>query len=113
MSELKFEMLEKKCKEVAEEFMEELELLPIFLNYYPDVQEKWLEDIGLSAREQKIIKKLADEYAKRKVAQQNKEEPQKRKEVIEIENEILREMYRGRLLVIKAESPLKAAKNVE
>ena len=112
MSKIKFDLIEKKCKAVAEEFMEELELLPIFLNYYPEVQNKWLEDIGLSQREMAIVKRVVDDYRERKVELENKELPQKRKEVIELENDVLQEMYEARLLSIKAEAPLKVAKNI-
>ena len=112
MPKIKFEMLEKKCKEVAAEFMEELELLPIFLNYYPDVQDKWLKEIKLTEKEISSIKGVIDEYAKQKVALQNKKLPKTRQEVIELENDILQKMYEGRLMVLKAKSPLAAAKKI-
>ncbi|HDQ59622.1 MAG TPA: hypothetical protein ENN30_00345 [Candidatus Woesearchaeota archaeon] len=112
MTKLKFEMLEKKCKDVAEEFMEELELLPIFFNYYPEVRRKWLEEIGLNEKEILIVSQVAEEYARRKVALQNKKIPKKRKQVINIENDILQEMYEGRLMVVKSESPLKTSMKI-
>jgi hypothetical protein len=102
---MKFEKLEKKYPEVAEEFLEQLELLPIFLNYYPDVREDWLEEIGLSKEDIKKIKKVADEYAKRKVELENKYLPKTREDVIKIEDEILREMYVGRLLKFEKKVP--------
>ena len=113
MVEIIFENLEKECKECAEEFIEELELLPIFLNYYPDVQEKWLEDIGLSKENIQEIKKVIDTYAQEKVKLENERNPQKREEVIKIEDEILKKMFEARLLKIKnTDSPVKTAKTV-
>lgn len=99
--EISFNELEKKCKECADEFLEELELLPVFLNYYPDVQEKWLEDIGLSKEDILKIKQVVDEYAKKKVELENKETPQKREEVIKIEDQVLKGMYRGIVLSVE------------
>jgi len=110
---MRFETLEKKCKECAEEFLEQLELLPIFLNYYPDVREDWLEEIGLTKADIKRIKKVVDEYAKRKVELENKRLPQKRKEVIQIEDEVLKQMYEGKLIKIKkTKAPKKTAKQL-
>jgi len=112
MTKIKFKMLEKKCKDVAKEFMEELELLPIFLNYYPDVQRRWLEDMGLNEKEILIINQVTEEYAKKKVALQNKKKPKTKQQIIKIENEVLRDMYQGRLMIIKAKAPLKTSKKM-
>ncbi|MCD6575654.1 MAG: hypothetical protein J7K73_00670 [Nanoarchaeota archaeon] len=113
MAELNFEELEKKYPEAAAEFLEQLELLPIFLNYYPDVREDWLEEIGLSKSDIQKIKKVVDEYAKRKVELENKYVPKTREDVIKIEDEVLRQVYVGRLIKIKkTDAPKKTAKEI-
>ncbi len=98
---MKFETLEKTCKECAEEFIEELKLLPVFLNYFPDVQEKWLEEIGLSKSDIQKIKKVVSKYAEEKVKLENERLPQKREDVILIENDVLKKMFIGKLIKIK------------
>ena len=109
---MKFEKLEKKYPEVAAEFLEQLELLPIFLNYYPDVREDWLEEIGLSKSDIKKVKKVVDEYARRKVELENKYLPKTREDVIKIEDEVLRQMYVGRMLKFKNKVPKKLVKEI-
>jgi hypothetical protein len=99
---ISFEELKKECKECAADFITELELLPIFLNYYKDVEDKWLEEAGLKKGEISKIKKVVDEYAKRKVELEKKEKPQNREETIKIEDKVLREMYEG--IVVKVGS---------
>jgi hypothetical protein len=97
---ISFEELKKGCKECASDFITELELLPIFLNYYKDLEEKWLEEAGLKKEDISKVKKVVDEYSRRKVELENKELPQKREEVIKIEDKVLKEMYEGVMLKV-------------
>ena len=109
---MKFERLEKKYPDAAEEFLEQLELLPIFLNYYPDVREDWLEEIGLTKDDIKKIKEVVDEYARKKVELENKILPKTKKDTIKIENDVLRQMYAGRLLKFGKRIPKKLVNEI-
>jgi hypothetical protein len=100
--EIGFDELKKECKAVAEEFIEELELLPVFLNFYPDVQEKWLHELKLSAEQITKISQVVDVYAKKKVELENKKLPTTREDVVKIEDTVLREMYQG--IVLKSDN---------
>ena len=53
---ISFDELKKECKECAADFITELELLPIFLNYYKDIEEKWLEEAGLKKEDISKVK---------------------------------------------------------
>lgn len=97
---MKFEVLKKKYSQAASEFLEQLELLPIFLNYYPDVREEWLEEIGLSKGDIAKINKVINKYAERKVELENEKLPETKEDVIKIEDKILKEMYVGKLIKI-------------
>jgi hypothetical protein len=96
--EVKFKQLKKKHKAIAEEFLEQLELLPIFLNYYGDIQKKWLGKLNLSLREIGAISQVIDLYDRKKIELENRLLPRTRKQVIHIENKVLKNMYIGRLL---------------
>lgn len=95
--ELKFEKLEK---EVKEDFIEEQKLLAVFLNYYPDVRLKWLAELELTTSELIRIDKIADYYAKQKVEEENRLKPQKKEEIVKIEDAVLRKIYVGKLLKV-------------
>ena len=105
---MKFEILEKKHSQVAEEFLEQLELLPIFLNYYADVREKWLEEIGLSSKDIARISKVVDRYAEKKIEIEKERMPSTREDVIKIEDGILREMYVGKLIKLSKTAAYKS-----
>lgn len=109
---ISFEELKKECKTCAIEFLEELEMLPIFLNYFPSVQEKWLEEAGISKSNIAKIKAVISEYAKEKVALENKRLPKTREDVIKIEDEVLKKMFVAKLFKTNL-SPAKDAKVIE
>jgi hypothetical protein len=110
--EISFERLEKQNKELAEEFLKELELLPVFLNYFPDVQEKWLHEAGVKPDDVAKIKQVASHYAAEKVKLENKLLPQEREQVIRIEDAVLKNLFSAKLYKISAE-PNKVGKLVE
>jgi len=78
-------------------------MLPIFLNYFPQVQEKWLEEAGLSISSIQITKAVVSEYLRQKVALEQRIMPQKREDVIKIEDEILKRIFVGKLMKINQE----------
>jgi len=101
--QINFEELQKECKSCAIEFIQELSMLPIFLNYFPQVQEKWLEEAGLSISSIQITKAVVSEYLRQKVALEQRIMPQKREDVIKIEDEILKRIFVGKLMKINQE----------
>lgn len=101
--EISFEKLEKQCKECAAEFIGELEMLPLFLNYFPDVQEKWLEEAGIDKTDIFKIRLVASNYAMEKVKLENKLLPKTRDDVIKIEDQVLKKMYVGKIFKTNAD----------
>jgi hypothetical protein len=110
--EISFEKVEKQCKECAADFIEELQMLPIFLNYFPDVQERWLEDAKIDGTDIFKIRLVAANYAMQKVKLENKLLPKTREDVIKIEDQVLKGMYVGKLFKTNAD-PAKMGNVIE
>jgi len=109
---LNFEELKKECKTCAAEFIAELEMLPVFLNYFPEVQEKWLEEAGIIKSDIAKIKTVIAQYAKEKIALENKLLPKTREDVIKIEDQVLKKMFTAKILKVN-EEPVKIKKITE
>ena len=110
---MKFKTLERKHPECAAEFLEEINLLAVFLNYPPEIRMKWLKKIGIKKRNLARIEKVALKYAEEKVNLENKKKPKNKKEVMLIEDEVLRKMFRGKLMKIHhTQSLLRTSKEV-
>ena len=93
--------LEKKYKGLAKEITVEAELLIKFFNFWPEVQVKWLIELGFAKDEIKKIMKLSDKYAELKVKLINERLPRNRKDIIIIENDVLEMIYKPRIILLK------------
>ena len=110
---MKFKTLERNHPECAAEFLEELNLLAVLLNYPPENRIKWLKKIGIKKRNLARIEKIALKYAEEKVKLENKKKPKNKKEVILIEDEILKKMFKGKLIKIHhTQSLLRTSKEI-
>ena len=87
-------------------------MLPVFLNYFPEVQEKWLEEAGISKADISKIKALVFGYAKEKVALENKSLPKTKGDMIAFEDNILKKMFVGKIFRT-SEEPGKVRKVIE
>ena len=97
----KVSSLEKKYKGLAKESTVEAELLIKFFNFWPEVQVKWLLELGFNKSDIKTIMKLSDKYAELKVKLINERIPKNRKDIIIIENDVLEMIYKPRLMILK------------
>ncbi len=110
---MRFKTLERKHPESAKEFLETLNMLPIFLNYYPEVRDKWMKDIGLKKRDISRVNKVVSKYAEEKVKLENKKKPKNRKDVILIEDEVLKNIFEAKLIKIHhSQSLLRTSKEI-
>ena len=90
--------LKKEFKGIVQEFFNEAQLLIIMFNFWPEVQEKWLKELGYKKEEREIILKVSDLYAKRKVRMITKKMPTSREGIILIEDEVLKSLYEPRIM---------------
>jgi len=107
---LTFEILEKKYPETAEAFLEDLKLLPIFLNYFKEVQDKWLLEIGLNEDEIHKVRKTINKYWEIRDKIEKERPPKDKKEEVLIEDKALRQVFEGKFL--KIESKVKNFENI-
>ncbi len=92
--------LKKEFKGIVKEFFNEAQLLIIMFNFWPEVQRKWLRELGYKENEIKIVLKVSDLYARKKVKMIKEKRPINRKGVILIENEVLKSLYEPRIMEV-------------
>ncbi|MFA5175745.1 MAG: hypothetical protein WC413_00595 [Candidatus Nanoarchaeia archaeon] len=112
MKEVSFSKLKQESPSDAREFLIDQKVLLIFLN--SPARTKWLKFIRLKKEEINKITKIVEYYAKLKVSMEKKKKPKTRKEIIKIEAECLKKVYKGELLKFKSieEHKIKIAKNI-
>mgnify|MGYP001573736514 CR=1 FL=1 len=98
MEKVNFNFYRKKFKGHAKEFIEDQELMLIFLN--SPVRLNWMKFVGLKQSDINKIMKIVEYYAKLKIKEENKKKPKTRNAIIKIESDCLRKIFLGRIIKV-------------
>ncbi len=97
-------------KQEVKEYLHEAELLIIMFNFWPAVQRKWLKLLKYKKKEIDIIMGLSNLFNEKKSRLISKNKPLNRKEIILLENDVIEQLYKPRVMTLLASDKKTALK---